>query len=68
MLTDYERELIKDTNIILPGQKERDSRIGRPTLILDPDRGRIRRTKIRDEPRRELEAMMLRFSAWGRTT
>lgn len=64
-LTDRERELIQDTNVILPSQKERDSRIGRPTLILDPDSGRIRRTKIKDEPRRELEAMMLRFSAWA---
>ncbi len=64
-LTDRERALIQDTNVILPSQKERDSRIGRPTLIFDPDRGTIERTKIQPDARRELEAMMRRFSAWA---
>ena len=64
-LTPRERDLIQNTEVILPGQKERDSRIGRPTLILDPDRGTIEHTKIQGEARREIEAMMRRFSAWA---
>ena len=67
-LTARERELIQDTAVILPGQKERDSRIGRPTLILDPVRGTIERTNIRGEARREIEAMMQRFSQWAERT
>ncbi|MGH7787326.1 MAG: Kdo hydroxylase family protein [Candidatus Binatia bacterium] len=66
-LTARERELILDTQVILPRQKERDSRIGRPTLIMYPEEGRIERTKIAPAPRREVEAMMLRFSAWAQT-
>ena len=66
-LTARERELILDTQVILPGQKERDSRIGRPTLIMYPEEGRIERTKIAPAPRREIEAMMLRFSSWAET-
>ena len=66
-LTARERELIQDTQVILPGQKERDSRIGRPTLIMYPEEGRIERTKIAPAPRREVEAMMLRFSSWAQT-
>jgi hypothetical protein len=64
-LTARERALILDTRVILPGQRERESRTGRPTLIMYPDRGRIERTKIRPDARRELEAMMQRFSAWA---
>jgi hypothetical protein len=64
-LTPRERDLIQDTAVILPGQKERESRIGRPTLILDPASGTIERTKIQGEARREVEAMMRRFSAWA---
>ena len=64
-LTPRERELIQDDDAILPSQKERDSRIGRPTLIMDPDRGTIERTKIQGSARREVEAMMQRFSAWA---
>ena len=66
-LTGRERELILDIEVILPGQKERDSRIGRPTLIMYPEEGRIERTKIAPTPRREIEAMMLRFSSWAQT-
>jgi hypothetical protein len=64
-LTAREHDLIQDTAAILPGQQERESRIGRPTLILDPDCGTLERTKIQGEARREIEAMMLRFSAWA---
>lgn len=64
-LTARERDLILDREVILPGQKERESQTGRPTLIFDPDRGRIERTKIRGGARRELEAMMQRFAAWA---
>lgn len=64
-LTARERELILDREVILPGQKEKDSRTGRPTLIFDPERGKFERTKIQGEARREIEAMMQRFTAWA---
>ena len=64
-LTARERELILDKEVILPGQKERDSRTGRPTLIFDPECGRFEQTKIQGEARREVEAMMQRFTAWA---
>ncbi len=49
----------------MPGQTERDSRTGRSTLIFDPERGTFKRTKIQGETRREIEAMMQRFTAWA---
>ncbi len=64
-LSAAEQELIQNRDVILPGQKERDSRIGRPTLILDPDRGTIEKTKIQGDARRAVEAMMQRFSSWS---
>lgn len=64
-LTARERELILDKEVIMPGQTERDSRTGRPTLIFDPERGSFERTKIQGEARREIEAMMQRFTAWA---
>ena len=64
-LTAQERELILDKEVIMPGQTERDSRTGRPTLIFDPERGSFERTKIQGEARREIEAMMQRFTAWA---
>lgn len=64
-LTARERELILDKEVIMPGQTERDSRTGRPTLIFDPERGTFERTKIQGEARREIEAMMQRFTAWA---
>ncbi|MFZ1746507.1 MAG: Kdo hydroxylase family protein [Nitrospirales bacterium] len=64
-LTARERALILDKAVILPGQKEKDSRTGRPTLIFDPECGKFERTKIQGEARREIEAMMQRFTAWA---
>jgi len=64
-LTPRERELILDREVILPGQKEKDSRTGRPTLIFDPECGKFERTKIQGEARREIEAMMQRFTEWA---
>ena len=64
-LTPRERDLILDTKVILPTQKEQDSRVGRPTLIFDPAKGRIEKTKIQPDARRELEAMLGRFSDWA---
>ncbi len=64
-LTARERALILDKSVILPGQKEKDSRTGRPTLIFDPECGKFERTKIQGEARREIEAMMQRFTVWA---
>lgn len=64
-LTARERELILDKEVIMPGQTERDSRTGRPTLIFDPERGMFERTKIQGEARREIESMMQGFTAWA---
>lgn len=64
-LTERERALVTDPNVILPGKRERESETGRPTLIFNPDDGRIERTNIKGQARREIEAMMGRFGEWA---
>ena len=64
-LTAREREIIRDTDVVLPGRKERESQVGRPTLIFDPTSGEIERTRIRNPERGEIAAMMARFSEWA---
>jgi len=66
-LTRRERELVADASVTLPTRKERESRNGRPTVIFDPDRGKILHTRMRNPERRELEAMMARFGEWAET-
>lgn len=64
-LTERERKLVADAAITLPTRRERESRNGRPTVIYDPARGHILRTRISDPERRDLEAMMARYSDWA---
>ena len=64
-LTERERALVTDAAITLPTRRERESRNGRPTVIYDPARGHILRTRISGSERRELEAMMARYSDWA---
>jgi hypothetical protein len=74
-LTERERELIADTANILT--REPDVQDGRPTIIFDPARGRIKkyhyaqvrgklmRAQVRDTARPDIEAIMVRYSKWS---
>ena len=57
--------LVADAAVTLPTRRERESRNGRPTVIYDPARGHILRTRISGPERNELEAMMARYSDWA---
>ena len=71
-LSERERELISDTANILT--REPDVQDGRPTIIFDPARGRIKkyhyaqvrgkmmRAQVRDSARADIEAIMTRYS------
>ncbi len=74
-LSERERELISDTANILT--REPDVQDGRPTIIFDPARGRIKkyhyaqvrgkmmRAQVRDSARADIEAVMTRYSKWS---
>lgn len=76
-LTAREREMISNTRALLAGVDDRQVRDGRPTLIFDPSRGKIKRYHfaylhgriVRARVRRavcpDLEAMMARFGMWA---
>ena len=73
-LSERERELIADTANILT--REPDVQDGRPTIIFDPARGRIKkyhyaqvrgkmmRAQVRDSARPDIEAIMARYGKW----
>jgi hypothetical protein len=73
-LSGRERELVSDTAKILT--REPDVEDGRPTIIFDPARGRIKkyhyaqvrgkmmRAQVRDEARPDIQAMMSRYGKW----
>jgi hypothetical protein len=73
-LSDRERGLISDTANILT--REPDVQDGRPTIIFDPARGRIKkyhysqvrgklmRAQVRDTARPDIEAIMARYGRW----
>jgi len=66
-LTSREQELVLDASVTLPTRKERESRNGRPTVLFDPNSGKILRARIQRPARNEFEAMMARFSQWAET-
>ena len=75
--TERERELMSDTRRMLAGLQEEETRNGRPTLIYEPWKGRLKRThfasvggryvrsRVQEAVRPELEAMMARFGRWA---
>ncbi len=75
-LTATEREMISNPQALLAGFKEPEVPNGRPTIIFDPWRGKIKthhyanvhgkmvRAHVRRECRPQLEAMMARFCTW----
>jgi hypothetical protein len=73
-LTPREQEMISNTRELLV--KEPKKRNGRPTIVFDPERGRIMKhfamvdgkiafAQVRSAARPELEAMMSRFGVWA---
>lgn len=76
-LTPSERDLIVNTRHMVTGIDDADIRDGRPTIIYEPWRGKIKkrnyahargrfsRTDIAPGVRQPLEAMMARFGTWA---
>lgn len=60
-----EQALVADAAVTLPTRKERESRNGRPTVIYDPARGHILHARMSSAGRKQLEAMMARYSDWA---
>lgn len=65
-LTDRERAIISDPKIIFRGNEQRAKRNGRPTLTFDMDADRLLFNSIRMPEKREIEAMLRRYSVWSR--
>lgn len=78
-LTAGERALITSDRPLVSGIKDEEIRDGKPTIIYEPWRKRIKkrryahargpfaRTEIQQEIRSQLEAMMARFGTWAAT-
>jgi 3-deoxy-D-manno-oct-2-ulosonic acid (Kdo) hydroxylase len=65
-LTERERAIITDPQIMFRGNEERSKRNGRPTVTFDVGIDRILYTPIRNPEKREIEAMLRRYSVWSR--
>lgn len=65
-LTDRERAIITDPKIIFRGNEQRAKRNGRPTLTFDMAVDRLLFNPIRMPEKREIEAMLRRYSVWSR--
>jgi hypothetical protein len=65
-LTERERAIITDPKILFRGNKERSKRNGRPTLTFDVATDRLLFNTIRTPEKREIEAMLRRYSDWSR--
>src|SRR5207247_11019785 len=75
-LTPRERALLSDTRAMLTALPDREIQNGKPTILFDPERGRIERhysmvrgrlvrAQVKAAVLPELEAMMARFSRWA---
>jgi hypothetical protein len=65
-LTERERAIITDAQVMFRGNEEKCRRNGRPTLTFDMASDRLLFTTIRSPERREIEAMLRRYSVWSR--
>jgi 3-deoxy-D-manno-octulosonic acid hydroxylase-like protein len=65
-LTGRERAIITDSRIMSRGNEERSKRNGRPTLTFDVGSDRLLFSTIRTPEKREIEAMLRRYSEWSR--
>lgn len=65
-LTERERAIITDPKILFRGNKERSKRNGRPTLTFDVATDRLLFNRIQTPEKREIEAMLRRYSTWSR--
>ncbi len=65
-LTDRERAIVTDPKILFRGNEKRSKKNGRPTLTFDVGSDRLLFTTIRYPERKEIEAMLRRYSVWSR--
>jgi hypothetical protein len=63
-LSERERRLVSDLEKLSPERSEKDRRNGRPTVLFDPERGRIR-GRPRLAGLDEIERVLGRFSGWA---
>jgi hypothetical protein len=64
-LTERERQIITDKDVMFRGDEERCRRNGRPTLTFDTASDRLLFNTIRAAEKREIEAMMRRYAIWS---
>lgn len=65
-LSEHEFAFVSDASVTLPTRAERKSRNGRPTVLFDPDLGKLVRSRIRSpKQRREVEALLGRYAEWS---
>lgn len=67
-MSSREHQIIADTQVTLPTRKERESRNGRPTIMFEPERGRILRSRIKQPERAALETTLSRYADWASET
>ena len=65
-LTERERHIITDPDVMFRGNEERCRRNGRPTLTFDAGSDRLEFNTVRRAEKREIEAMLRRYAKWSR--
>ena len=65
-LTERERQITTDPDVMFRGNEERSRRNGRPTLTFNPATDRLQINLIRSPEKREVEAMLRRYAVWSR--
>ncbi len=64
-LSDAEFRFVSDASVTLPTKAEKRSQNGRPTIIYNPETGRLERSRIRSRQRPQLTALLDRYAQWS---
>ncbi|KEZ79267.1 Kdo hydroxylase family protein [Salinisphaera hydrothermalis] len=64
-LTPDELAFVSDASATLPTKAEKKSQNGRPTIIYNPNSGRLERSRVRAPQRTQLIALLDRYAQWS---
>ncbi|MGN8157374.1 Kdo hydroxylase family protein [Salinisphaera sp. RV14] len=64
-LSDAEFRFVSDASVTLPTKADKRSQNGRPTIIYNPETGRLERSRIRSRQRPQLTALLDRYARWS---
>lgn len=64
-LSESEFRFVSDASVTLPTKAEKRSQNGRPTIIYNPESGRLERSRIRARQRPDLIALLDRYAQWS---